>query len=353
MNFRFLPLRVLPFLIVFWGINSTPAHPATLDERDLANFYRGKVVRIIVGFPPGGGADAYTRVIAGHLGRFIPGNPTLAVNNMPGAGSMIAGNYVFNRGAKDGTEIGMLNGAVILEQLFENPGVQFDMAKFRYLAVPVKETYVMIVARRSGVMRFSDLLEPDAKPLVLGAIPNSTVEHAPLLLREALGAKLKVVSGYKGSADLRLAIDSGEIDGFFNPWSTLKNTAEEKLQTGEWLVIAQLDNQPLPDLPTSGIPTIPQLTKDKNNRALLYYGTSAPNQFGKVYMLPPGVTPAIAAALEAGFEKTLRDKSFLADAAKSRLEITPIFGAAIHTTVDDFLNMPPAIKEKLRRWIKK
>ncbi|HXV82637.1 MAG TPA: hypothetical protein VEG60_22465 [Candidatus Binatia bacterium] len=353
MNFRFVPLCVLAFLIAFSGINSTSAHPATFDDRDIATFYRGKVVRMIVGFPPGGGADAYTRLIAGHLGRFIPGNPTLAVNNMPGAGSMIAGNYVFNKGAKDGTEIGMLNGAVILEQLFQNPGVRFDMAKFRYLAVPVKETYVMIVARRSGIVKFSDLLERDTKPLVLGAIPNSTLEHAPLLLREALGAKLKIVSGYKGSADIRLAMDSGEIEGFFNPWSTLKITAEEKLQTGEWLVIAQLDNQPLTDLPTSGIPTIPQLTKDENDRALLYYGTSAPNQFGKVYMLPPGVAPAVTAALEAGFVKTLRDKTFLADAKKSKLEITPIFGAAIHTIVDDFLNMPPAIKEKLRRTIKK
>ena len=227
------------------------------------------------------------------------------------------------------------------------------MAKFRYLAVAVKETYVMIVARRSGIGKFSDLLEQDTKPLVLGAIPNSTLEHAPLLLRETLGAKLKVVSGYKGSADIRLAMDSGEINGFFNPWSTLKNTAREKLRTGEWLVIAQLDNQSLTDLQANGIPTIPQLTEDENKRALLYYGTSAPNQFGKVYVLPPGVAPATAAALEAGFAKTLRDKGFLADAEKSKLEITPIFGAAIHTIVDDFLNMPPAIKEKLRRTIKK
>jgi tripartite-type tricarboxylate transporter receptor subunit TctC len=353
MNFRFLALRVLAFLIAFWGIKSAPAYPATPAEREIANFYRGQVVRIIVGFPPGGGADVYTRVIAGHLGRFIPGNPTLAVSNMPGAGSMIAGNHVFNKGAKDGTEIGMLNGAVILEQLFENPGVNFDMAKFRYLAVPVNETYVMVVARRTGIVKFSDLVEGDAEPLVVGAIPNSTLEHAPLLLSEALGAKLKVVSGYRGSADIRLAMDSGEIDGFFNPWSTLKNTAEEKIQTGEWLVIAQLGNQSLTDLPARGIPTIPQLTKDENHRALLHYGTSAPNQFGKVYMLPPGVAPATAAVLEAGLAKTLRDKSFLADAAKSKLEITPIFGAAIHAIVNDFLTMPPAIKEKLRRTIKK
>ncbi len=151
-----------------------------------AEFYRGKVVRIVVGFPPGGGADVYSRILARYLGRSIPGNPTVAVTNMPGAGSIIAGNQIYNSAAKDGTEIGMLNGAVILEQLFGNPGVHFDMAKFRYLAVPVNETYVMIVTRQSGIAKFSDLLGANAKQAVLGAIPNSTLEHAPILLRDAL-----------------------------------------------------------------------------------------------------------------------------------------------------------------------
>lgn len=292
-------------------------------------------------------------MIAGHLGRFIPGNPAVAVSNVPGAGSMIAGNHIFNKGAKHGTEIGMLNGAVIFEQLFENPGVQFDMAKFRYLAAPVNETYVMIVARRTGIAKFADLVKGDTEPLVVGAIPNSTLEHAPLLLRDALGAKLKIVSGYRGSADIRLAMDSGEIHAFFNPWSTLKNTAEEKLRGGEWVIVAQLGNQSLTDLPTSGIPTISQLTRDEDQRAQLYYGTSAPNQFGKVYMLPSCAAPWAAAALEAAFAQTLRDSRFLAAAANSKLEITPSFGASIHAIVKDFLSMPPAIKEKLRRTIKK
>ena len=326
---------------------------ARSDERSAADFYRGKVVRLVVGFPPGGGADVYSRLIARHLGRFIPGNPTLAVSNMPGAGSIIAGNHIFNSGAKDGTEIGMLNGAAILEQLFESPGVHFDMAKFRYLAVPVNETYVMIVARQSGIAKFSEVIAPNAKQIVIGAIPNSTLEHAPALLRDALNANLKIVSGYKGSADIRLAIDSGEIGGFFNPWSTIKATAWDKFKSGEWLVLAQLTDQALRDLPGSGIPTIPELTKDEMHRSLLRYGTSAPNQFGKVYILPPAVTTERAAALEAAFAKTFRDKNFLSDAAKSKLEITPIFGASIQAIVAEFLSMPSAIKEKLSRTIKK
>jgi tripartite-type tricarboxylate transporter receptor subunit TctC len=326
---------------------------ANIDGRAVAEFYRGKVVRIVVGFPPGGGADVYSRVLVRHLGRFIPGRPTLAVTNMAGAGSMIAGNHIFNAGAKDGTEIGMLNGAVILEQLFGNPGIHFDMARFRYLAVPVNETYVMIVTRQSGITRFSELIGANAKPAVLGAIPNSTLEHAPILLREALGANSKVVSGYKGSADIRLAIDSGEIGGFFNPWSTVKASSLDKFTSGQWSVILQLSDQPLPDLPASNVPTIRDVTRDESQRMLLRYGAIAPNQFGKVYMLRDGVPADRAAALEVAFARTFADRDFLADAEKSKLEITPLYGDSIRQIVDDFLTMPAAVKERLKRAIKR
>ncbi|HKY08823.1 MAG TPA: hypothetical protein VJQ55_11295 [Candidatus Binatia bacterium] len=323
------------------------------DDRALREFYRGRTVRLVVGFPPGGGADAYSRLVARHLGRFVPGNPTVAVANMPGAGSIIAGNHIFNAGPKDGSEIGMLNGAAILEQLFGNPGVRFDMARFRYLAVPVNETYVMVVARQTGIAKFTELFGAGAKQALVGAIPNSTLEHAPVLLRDVLHANIKIVSGYKGSADIRLAMDSGEIGGFFNPWSTIKPTAWDKFKSGEWLVLAQLTDQPLRDLPAASVPVISELTNDAIHRSLLRYGTSAPNQFGKVYMLPPDVPAERAAALEAAFVETLNDKSFLADAEKSKLDITPIFGASILAIVKDFLDMPPAIKERLSRTIKK
>jgi len=353
---RFRFAAVLFLLIACFERNALEAAqaPSTdFDTNPVANFYRGKVIRIVVGFPPGGGADVYSRLIARHLGRFIPGNPTLAVTNMAGAGSIIAGNHVFNSGARDGSEIGMLNGAVILEQLFANPGVHFDMARFRYLAVPVNETYVMIVTRQSGVVRFSELVGNNSKPLTLGAIPNSTLEHAPILLREAVAANLKVVAGYKGSADIRLAVDSGEIGGFFNPWSTVKPSSADKFKSGEWSVLAQLSEQPLPDLPANNIPTILELAKDENQRALLRYGTSTPNQFGKVYMLPLGVPSDRAAALEAAFSKTLSDKAFLAEAEKGKLEITPIYGESIDKIVRDFLAMPPAIKARLEKALKK
>jgi tripartite-type tricarboxylate transporter receptor subunit TctC len=349
----FLGVLWLSLLTLASAVIGAEERSRSFDERVVADFYRGKVVRIVVGFPPGGGADVYSRLIARHLGRFIPGNPTLAVTNMPGAGSIIAGNHIYNSAAKDGTEIGMLNGAVILEQLFGNPGVHFDMARFRYLAVPVNETYVMIVTRQSGISKFSELVGANAKQAILGAIPNSTLEHAPILLRDALDANIKVVSGYKGSADIRLAVDSGEIGGFFNPWSTVKPSSPDKFKSGEWSVLIQLTDQPLRDLPSSNIPTINDLTKDENHRLLLRYGTSAPNQFGKVYMLPTSVPTDRAAALEAAFAKTIADKNFLNEAEKGKLEITPIYGESIQRIVNEFLAMPPSIKARLQKAIKR
>src|SRR4029453_9503289 len=353
-----LRIPIVTLIVFLLAGATTPAlaaerRSANIDERAAADFYRGKVVRIVVGFPPGGGADVYSRVLARHLGRFIPGNPTLAVTNMPGAGSIIAGNHIFNAGAKDGSEIGMLNGAVILEQLFGNPGIHFDMARFRYLAVPVTETYVLVVTRRSGITGFSEVVGANAKQAVLGAIPNSTLEHAPILLREALDANLKVVSGYKGSAEIRLAIDSDEIGGFFNPWSTVKASSLEKFTNGQWSVILQLSDQPLPDLPSSNVPTIRDLTRDESHPMLWRYGAIAPNQFGKVYMLRDGVPADRAAALEVAFARTFADRNFLADAEKSKLEITPLYGESIRQIVDDFLTMPTAVKDRLKRAIKR
>ena len=134
-----------------------------------------------MGFSAGGGYDQYSRLIARHLSKYVPGNPAIIVDNMAGAGSIIAANHTFNAAPKDGTVIGNISGPIILEQLFANPGVQFDLAKFRYLAVPVSESYLMVVTRKPGVAKFDELIGPKAKQVVFGGIPGSTVEHAPVL----------------------------------------------------------------------------------------------------------------------------------------------------------------------------
>jgi tripartite-type tricarboxylate transporter receptor subunit TctC len=328
------------------------AAKAAFDEKAVADFYRGKTVRIVVGFSAGGGYDQYSRLIGRHLAKYIPGNPSVIVENMPGVGSIIAANHLFNASPKDGTVIGNISGPIVLEQLFGAPSIQFDMAKFRYLAVPVSESYLMIVTKKPGVTKFDELVGPKSKPVSMGAIPGSTVEHAPILARDVLGANLKVVSGYKGTADVRLAMDSGEVDGFFNTWTSSKVTSFDKVKNGEWIVLAQLSEKPIKDLIIPNVPTIPQIAKSEEHRLILKYGTSTPNEFGKVYVIPPGTPAGRAKALEVAFERVFADKELVADANKGKLEIDPLIGDDIHKLVVEFLGMSPGLKSKLQGALK-
>ncbi|HVO96110.1 MAG TPA: tripartite tricarboxylate transporter substrate-binding protein [Terriglobales bacterium] len=324
---------------------------ASADDK-VADFYRGKTVRIIVGFSAGGGYDAYSRLIGRHLQKHIPGNPTILVDNMAGAGSIILANYMFNAAPKDGTVIGNFSGQIILEQLFGNSAVQYDMAKFRYLGVPIGETYLLIAARKAGLSKFDELLGAKAKQLTVGGIPGSTVEQGPLLLRDLLGANIKVVSGYKGTADVRLAMESGELNGFCNSWESTKVTSLDKVKSGEWQILAQLGDEPLAELPAKNVPTIAQIAKTEEQQQLLRFGAAAPNQFGKVYVVPVTTPPERAAALEAALSQTFADKEFLADAEKGKLDIVPVTAAHVQKLVSDFVGLPADLKAKLKKSLK-
>jgi tripartite-type tricarboxylate transporter receptor subunit TctC len=355
MRFRgvlgFLILILIGFCYSTEALAAQAAKPG-FDDKSVAEFYRGKTVRIIVGFSAGGGYDQYSRLIGRHISKYIPGNPAVIVENMPGAGSIIAANHIYNAAVKDGTVIGNISGPIVLEQLFGAPSIQFDMAKFRYLAVPVSETYLMIVTKKAGISKFDEVIGPKSKQVSMGGIPGSTVEHAPILVRDVLGANLKVVSGYKGTADVRLALDSGEVEGFFNTWTSSKVTSFDKVKNGEWIVLAQMSEKPIKDLIVPNVPTIQQIAKTDEQRLILKYGTSTPNAFGKVYVVPPETPANRARALEGAFEKVFADKELLADAAKGKLEIDPLIGEEIHKLVGEFLGMSPELKTKLHAALK-
>ena len=353
-------MRLRWVLILISLLCGTPAVPSwaaaakgSFDEKAVTEFYKGKTVRIIVGFSAGGGYDAYSRVIGRHLHKHIPGNPTVVVDNMAGAGSILAANHINNVAPKDGTIIGNFSGQIILEQLFANSAVQYDMTKFPILGVPIGETYLLVVTKKPGVTKYEEVLGPKGKQIVMGGIPGSTVEQAPIIMRDSLGANIKVVSGYKGTSDIRLAIDSGEVDGLFNSWTSLKITSLDKIKSGEWLVLAQIGEEPIRDLPnSSNIPTIPLLAKTAEQRELLRFGIAAPNQFGKIYVLPPGAPQDRAAALEAAFTKTFEDKEFLAEADKGRLEIDPVGAQQAHGLITDLMGMSPAVKTQLQKMLR-
>jgi tripartite-type tricarboxylate transporter receptor subunit TctC len=330
---------------------ASPAAKPAFDEKAVADFYKGKTLKIIVGFSAGGGFDTFSRVIGRHISRYIPGNPTVIVENMPGAGSILAANTVYANSPKDGTIIGNISAPIVLEQIFKTKGVEYDMAKFRPIGVPVSESYLTIVHSNTGIKKFEDLLAPGGKEVAFGAIPGSSVEHAPVLLRDVMKANIKVVTGYPGTAEVRLAMERGEVEGYHNTWQSLKTSNRDKLDSGEWIALLQLNDAAMKDLP-GNVPTIKDVAKTEQQRLTLLYGTSYPNKFGKLYVMAPEVPADRAAAIEDAFTKTLADKEFLADAEKGKLEINPMSSADIRKGLAEMLGMSEDIKAVLQKVMK-
>ncbi len=316
------------------------------DEKAVADFYRGKTVQLVVATGAGGGFDIYSRLIAPYLSKYIPGNPTVIVDNKPGAGHMIGMNYVYNTAPRNGLVIGNATGGLAIAQLFGARGVEFDMTKLDYLGIPATETMVMIVSRDASVQAFEDLLRPDGKQLVLGGTgPGSLQEDLPVLLRDVLHANIKVVSGYEGTNTMKVAMERGEIQGFFNTWESSKSTDKARFDNGEWLLLTQFAETPHRDLPN--VPGILSFARTEDERQALLYGGVMRNLI-RPYFLPPGVPAERVRALQEAFQQTMADPDFLAQAERSGLDISPLSGDEVKRSFVAFLSMPDDVKARLR-----
>jgi tripartite-type tricarboxylate transporter receptor subunit TctC len=343
---RPIPMILGLFVQVFLTGNLLAA-PAGYDEKAVAEFYRGKTITILVGHSAGGGFDRYARGIARHLGKHIPGNPNIIVNNMPGAGTMISANYTYNQAPKDGSFINSFDGGIVPQQLYGSKAVQFDLTKLNYIGAPDIFKYIMVVTQRSGITKMEDFLT-GGKQVTIGAVPNTGIQHASMLLKEVLGANVKLVTGFKGTAEIRMAMKSGEVDSVIVGWETLRVTNSRDFETGEWRILSQWVDEPLTDLPQPNVPSIYEFTKSEEQRQLFRLGLIKPNSYARPYAMPPGVPADRVAAIEAAFQKTLRDPEFLAEAEKSRLTVSPITGAQLRGMVLEGLGMPAQLKEQLR-----
>jgi len=323
------------------------AGDAGFDERAVANFYRGKTVTILVGHSAGGGFDTYARVISRHLGKHIPGNPNILVNNMPGAGTLISANFTYNQAPKDGTLINSFDGGIVPMQIYGSKSVQFDLAKFNYIGAPDFFKYIMVVTKKPGIGKMEDFIS-GGKQVVIGAVPNTGIQHGAMLMREVFGANVKVVNGFKGTAEIRLAMKSGEVDSVVTGWESLRVTNMKEFETGEWQILSQWVEEPLTDLPQKNVPSIYQFARNDEEKQLFRLGLVKPNSYARPYALPPGVPSDRVRALDAAMQKSLRDPELVAEADKSRLSLGPISGAQLHGMITDGLSMPAKLKEKLR-----
>jgi len=311
-----------------------------------ADFYKGKTARIVVSSSPGGGYDTYARYIARHLYRHLPGQPRMIVENRPGAGGLRAGNYIYHSSRQDGTEILHIGGSSVIKQLTGMQQVKFDARKFQYIGAPYAEATVLVVTRNSGITSLDQVLGPKAKEVSLGGISvGSPNDVAAILLRDVLVAKIRLVTGYKGTSRIRLAMDSDGLDGMFNGWASLNATSYDKLQSGEYKVLIQVSPEPIKEL--GDIPSIAQLAKTEDQKRLVRLTTTVPYQYARSFLVGPKVPKERVAEIRTAFERTMTDPKFLADAKKGRLKISPIKGTDLQSYVGEFLGMPADEKAKV------
>jgi tripartite-type tricarboxylate transporter receptor subunit TctC len=323
-----------------------PSEPASASgPAAAADFYRDRTVSVIVGSGAGGGFDTTARLVARHLGRHIPGNPTVIVVNMPGGGGLVAANHVFSAAPKDGTVIGLFHEAQMMNQLTGNEGVGFDLRQFNWLGSSYDDPNVCIVRSDAPVTTLKDMIGRSTSVAVGGTGPGSNTYDAPRVLAAATGANLKAVSGYPTTNDVRIGVERGEIQGMCLGWESVKSASSQWLAGGYARVFVQNGATRHKDLPD--VPLATEFARDEDSRMLLRL-VDAPGAMAKPFTLPPGVDPARIDIMRAALQATYRDPAFLDEGRTLRLEFQPKDAAGIQQILDEVLATPPEIAAKYR-----
>jgi len=308
-------------------------------------FYKDKTLTFIVGYSPGGTYDQYTRLIARHIGRHVPGNPNRIVENMTGAGGIIAANHLYNRVKPDGLTIGAWASPLILQHIMGNDATKFDGRKVGWVGIPAPYDTACHFNRESGIRTMDDWLAAK-RPMKIGSIgPGTSLSDVPKLLKAALNLPLEVVEGYKGGAEARLAVESGEVDGLCASWQATKVTWRSQMQAGKIHVVLQATLKPHPEL--KNVPLAINYAKTDEARTLLRVADNV-HVYQFPYSVSPGTPPERLQLLHQAFVKTLRDPDLLAEAKKADLEIEPIDGATTAKTFAGLYELPPSLIAKLR-----
>jgi len=304
--------------------------------------FKGKTIRLLIGYSAGGGYDTYGRAIARHFGKHIPGNPEIVVDQMTGAGSLIAANYLYNQAKPDGLTMGLWNsGHIFQEALHGNPGILFSGERFGYLGAPSNGNPVCAIMAHTGLKTLADVQGWTGEPLKFGATnaAGSALADVPKILNLWLGTNIKIVSGYKGSSKVRLALQEHEVDGACWGWESMSVTGRAMLDAaGDDKFIPFAVTFAADDPEIKGLPVIGDEIKDPANKALLkVWATSY--EFQRPYTLPPGTSEEIMGIMSAAYSATMADPLFLADAKKANLYLLPRTRPEIEGWVAEMLRM--------------
>ena len=291
------------------------------DLRAAGSYYEGKTIRIIVGTSPGGGYDTYTRLTARHLGNHIPGGPSIIVDNMPGAGGTLSANYMSKVAKPDGLTIGHFVGGQFLQQLLGRPGIEFDALGFGYIGVPAQDNFVVSLVKASGITTMEQWKGAKA-PVKLGAIsPGDGTYDTAKILEATLSLLLQIVSGYKDTAPIRLAVNSGEVAGLSNSWQSIKSTWRKELENNEVSLIVQLGPKAHADI--AKVPLAASYAKTDEARKLIAAVAQAHGAAVRPYLVPPGTRKETIDILRRAFNETMKDPELLAEAPKQTWNSTP------------------------------
>lgn len=327
-------------LVVVLAAAATTAH-----AQSAAEFFKGKTITINIGFPPGGGYDANSRMLARHFGKHVPGNPAVVAANMPGAGSLVAANTVFNTSAKDGTALVVFASSVAVEAILGNPAIKFDPLKYNWLGSMAQEVAYCGVWQKDGApASWADIMQRET--VFGGGAPAAITTQHPTILRNVLRAKIRVIPGYRGTADINLAMQKGEVNGGCGMFgSSIKSQWSQYLKSGELKLVLQMGAAKSQEF--GAIPAAIDFAKSDEDKAVLeiHFGQLA---LSRPVAAPPGVPADRLAALRAAFDATMKDKDFLAEARKAGLDIDPVNAAGAIALLNRFAAMPRSALDKAR-----
>jgi tripartite-type tricarboxylate transporter receptor subunit TctC len=331
-----------------WGVSglmaafgmATLASPAAADA--VADFYKSKQINLIIGFAPGAGYDTYARLLSRHYGTHLPGKPGIVVQNMPGAGSLKAANHLYNVAAKDGSVIGMFASSTAFEPLFGGEGAHFETAKFTWIGNMDESVGTCVAWQTSGIDKFDDLMVKDT--IFGGSGPAAVTSQHALALKNLLGAKIKLVQGYNGAGDVKLAMARGEVQascGF--ALSSIKSQHATEWKSGQFKIIVQLAIEKNPEL--AGVTHIYDYAKTDEMRQIfdLVFGRHV---IGRPISAPPGIPEDRKRALRDAFMATMKDPAFLADATKLKLDVSASNGEGVEKLFARFFSYPKSAVDK-------
>jgi tripartite-type tricarboxylate transporter receptor subunit TctC len=312
-------------------------HTATHD------FYKGKMIRIVVGFSPGGAFDAYSRSLSRHMRKYTPGNPAITVENMPGAGSLIAANYLYKGASPDGLTIGNFIGSVLMGQILGQKGIEFDGRRFEYLGAPARYYPVCLFSKASGIVSLENWIASKT-PVKMGGIGQGTSgDNTIRILRATIGLPIQLVSGYKGMAEIRLATEAGEVAGTCVGPRTVWQKA---LETADVIPVLQVTPNPAADFPK--VPLAIAFAKSEGARKLIEVGVHNDSAIALTYALPPGTPKELVAMLRRAFMDTMKDGEFSGELKKARLDVDPVAGEEVERIINDAFKLDAALLGKLK-----